>query len=232
MAVVVIRPMAHSMPVQVEGIRSADDVDIVLAVPIVRVYHQLDGLVRLYIGKGFVNGLVIRDRAVDRRYTGLELLAAFAGAVHNVVRVRHHDNILGQLFYTSVDDCARLVSCVLVIFRKSIARLQQIEHRAVLGRALYADAVSIASTVGKCAGCQLVFQLCIAAHNQAAVQQGIALQIQHAAFRVNCIALIAPGAVFWYVRNRDGHILQRQRRVFSIHRHINRLSRVDRPGVI
>ena len=152
------------MPVQVEGIRPADDVDIVCAAPIVRVYHQLDGLVRLYIGKGFVNGLVIRDRAVVRRYTGLELLAAFAGAVHNVVRVRHHDNILGQLFYTSVDDCARLVSCVLVIFRKSIARLQQIEHRAVLGRALYADAVSIASTVGKCAGCQLVFQLCIAAH--------------------------------------------------------------------
>ena len=83
-----------------------------------------------------------------------------------LVRTLDDSNILRQaysvIFYNH--SACRVTFVICVIFRKSIACLQQIEHRAVLARALYADAVSPASTVGKCAGCQLVFQLCIAAH--------------------------------------------------------------------
>ena len=98
-----------------------------------------------------------------------------------LMRTLDDSNILCQLSGSSI--LGNYIACrgIFVVYGKSIACLQQIEHRGVLARALYADAVSLASTVGKCAGCQLVFQLCIAAHGQAAVQQGIALQIQHAA---------------------------------------------------
>ena len=82
-----------------------------------------------------------------------------------LVRTLDDSNILCQLSGSSI--LGNYIACrgIFVVYGKSIACLQQIEHRGVLARALYADAVSLASTVGKCAGCQLVFQLCIAAHS-------------------------------------------------------------------
>ena len=82
-----------------------------------------------------------------------------------LMRTLDDSNILCQLSGSSI--LGNYIACqgIFVVYGKSIACLQQIEHRGVLARALYADAVSLASTVGKCAGCQLVFQLCIAAHS-------------------------------------------------------------------
>ena len=160
---------AQAMSVQIQREGLAD----IYAVRQHLVCQQLDGLTvscRIQRGRhigiiGFADAsrkLCPADRALAVFTDGARALGVRVGAgkaagtlvvlTHRVRCVRHHDNVLGQLFYTSVDNRTRLVFCVLVIFRKSIACLQQIEHRGVLARALYADAVSIASTVGKCAG--------------------------------------------------------------------------------
>ena len=69
------------------------------------------------------------DRALAIFTDGAHALGVRVGAgkaagalvvlAHRVRCVRHHDNVLGQLFYTSVDERTRLVFCVLIIFRKS-----------------------------------------------------------------------------------------------------------------
>ena len=106
-----------------------------------------------------------------------------------MVRVRHNDNVLGQLFYTSVDDRTRLVFYILVIFRKSKAIAQQPQHIVVsICRALYRNAVCTVACDNR-AFLQATLQLAPVLDEQAAGKVCLALEFQRTSVLVLIIVI-------------------------------------------
>ena len=95
----------------------------------------------------------------------------------HAMRVRHNDDVLGQLFYTSVDERARFVFCALVIFRKSKPIAQQLPHITVSIRSLYRNTVCTIAFDNR-AFLQAAHQLAVVLDEQAAGKVCLALEFQ------------------------------------------------------
>ena len=126
------------------------------------------------------------EAAVADVDVGLERIRVGILRTLRAMRVRHHDNVLGQLFYTSVDDRARLVFCALVIFRKSKPLAQQPQHIAVsIYRSLYRNAVCTVACDNR-AFLQATLQLAPVLDQQAAGKVCLAFEFQ----RTSVLALL------------------------------------------
>ena len=120
-------------------------------------------------------------RALGVRVGAGQTAGALVVLAHRVRCVRHHDNVLGQLFYTSVDERARLVFCALVIFRKSKPIAQQPQHIVVsICRSLYRNAVCTVACDNR-AFLQATHQLAPVLDEQAAGKACLAFEFQRTA---------------------------------------------------
>ena len=126
------------------------------------------------------------EAAVADVDVGLERIRVGILRTLRAMRVRHHDHVLGQLFYTSVDERARLVFCTLVIFRKSKAIAQQPQHIVVsIYRSLYRNAVCTVACDNR-AFLQATHQLAPVLDEQAAGKGCLAFEFQ----RTSVLALL------------------------------------------